>query len=443
MPHTRSKILTAALVAIVAGLQLLLAMPADALGAQVKLGAYTPYAPANGQVLDEYAEMVGRQPDIVLYYKDFFDPLMTEEQATELSARGETPMVTWEPSQPTSGKPDANLSDIASGHYDSYIREAARLVREYHSEVMIRFGHEMNISASLWGPGKDGNVGTNFVDAWRHIVTIFREEGATNAKWVWCPNVDWGGVPFEQYFPGDSWVDYVALDGYNWGTYGTEVWQSMSRLFASSYDTITRLSSKPVIFAKTSASEHGGNKADWIREGFLHAIPEQFPRVSAVIWFNAVDDNEDWRINTSPSALQAYREVVASSLYGGTEPAPTVSQSDQVSKIKSLTVTPTTVAKKGKKTTVTRGRRSPRVLYRVTRRASLRVVVRKKTRHGGWRGRRVTRIGGVRAAGSIRVSRLLGGRAPRRGKYLISASVMGGGGGTRRATLTVLPGASA
>ena len=100
---------------------------------------------------------------------------------------------------------------------------------------MLRFAHEMNLLSSDWGPGKEGNTASSYVDAWRHIVTIFRQEGADNVKWVWAPNVDYGGRPFTQFFPGDEWVDYVALDGYNWGATGGESWETFSQIFASSY----------------------------------------------------------------------------------------------------------------------------------------------------------------------------------------------------------------
>ncbi len=354
------------LVSLVGALTLL-AAPAHA---SIRLGAYTPYAPANGNVLDEYTAMVGRKPDIVSFYKDFFVPLM----------------------------------------------KAAQLVKEYQSEVMIRFAHEMNISASLWGPGKDGNVGSTYVEAWRHIVSIFRQEGVTNAKWVWSPNVDWGGVPFGQYFPGDSWIDYVALDGYNWGTVGTEVWQNMSHLFGPSYATLTQMSSKPVIIAETSSGETGGSKAAWIREGFLHTIPESFPRVYAVIWFNAVAE-EDWRINTSPSALEAYREVVGNSLYGGTAPAPAPVQTES-SEVQSVTVTPSTIPS-GKH----HGKRQ-KVVYRVSHRAPVRISVRKLTGTSSSRARLVMEVRRPRLRGTVSVSRLMRGQAPRPGTYLVTASAM-------------------
>ena len=401
-----------------------MAAPSAALTSPIRFGAYTTGAPASASVLDEYTQMVGRKPDIVAFYKDFFMPLMSEEQIANLKAGGEVPMVTWEPDQPTSGYPAANLADIAAGRDDTQIREAAKLAKEFSSEVLIRFAHEMNISASLWGPGKDGNVGNTYVEAWRHIVSIFRQEGATNVKWVWSPNVDYGGVPFAQYFPGDEWVDYVALDGYNWGTVGTERWQSMQTLFGSSYATLTQMSAKPVIFAETSCGESGGNKAQWIREGFLHTIPQQFPRVAAVVWFNAIAE-ENWRIDTSPAALEAYREVVANSLYGGAEPAPApapqASAEGQTSGetlaqrpvVKALRVTPSATPTKR----VARSR--AKVIYAVSRTAEVHLLLRRLS--GRARYELTVKPNGNRDRGHIGLARIARGAALRPGRYRLTA----------------------
>ncbi|MGE5407107.1 MAG: hypothetical protein ACM3NV_00690, partial [Syntrophothermus sp.] len=114
-------------------------------------------------------------------------------------------------------------------------------------------------------------------------------------------------------------VDFVGLDGYNWGTESGNVWQSAESVFAESYALLTTLTSKPVIITETASGEAGGDKAAWIKNTFMSTIPRQFPRVSAVIWFNKVQE-EDWRVNSSEASLAAYRAVVNCSLYGGSGP---------------------------------------------------------------------------------------------------------------------------
>jgi len=313
------------------------ALPAAA-SATIQLGAYTPGAPANASALSEYASMVGRKPDIVMWYRDVGQPLLYSNEVTNLRATGQTPMVTWEPAQ--------SLSGIASGAYDSYLHEAAKVAKSWGSPMMIRFAHEMNGTWYSWSGSPE-----TFVAAWRHVVSIFRADGATNVKWVWSPNIQEGAkYPISPYFPGDEWIDYVGLDGYNWGTVNGETWHSLKEVFATSYSVVTQLSTKPVVITETSSSETGGDKAAWVRSGFMTAIPQSFPRVSAVVWFNKVQE-DDWRINSTQSSLEAYRAVVNCSLYGGTGPCEgTVTES-----------TPTKKKKKGRRLVV----RSVHVTQRV------------------------------------------------------------------------------
>jgi Glycosyl hydrolase family 26 len=390
----------------------------------IKLGAYIASsgqvsAPENAQLLDDYAAMVGRRPDIVMDYSNVTDPLLTPGEIANLEARHETPMITWQLYRQGWSGPVISLQDIAAGAYDSYLRQAADLARGLPFDVMIRFAHEMNGPWEPWGPGNDGNVGDGYVNAWRHVVSIFRQEGASNVKWVWSPNVDHGSYPFAQYFPGDAWVDYVALDGYNWGTagIGEPGWQSLAQVFSGSYQQLTQLSSKPVIIAETSSSEIGGDKAAWIRTGFLNTIPQQFPRVSAVIWFDRIQE-EDWRIDSSPASLAAYRSVVASTLYGGNVPPETTN-------VQSLRVTRRVQVgrRPGRHASASAASVSGSVRYRLSRSASVTITV-------GSRSKRkftFTRESSAQK-GTVSLAQVVGGHRLRPGRYWVVASAVDGSG---------------
>jgi hypothetical protein len=318
---------TSRVIAVLVALLALVAFAAAATAsASIQLGSYVRGAPGSGQTMDEYANLVGQRPGIVMWYRGFDQPLMYSSEIANLSARGSTPMVSLEPVN-ESGT-DIPLSQIAAGNYDSYIHKAAAVAKAWGGRILIRFAYEMNLSPRAgipWGGGPSavpGNTASDYVAAWRHVVSIYRADGATNAEFVWAPNVDDGGIPFNQYFPGDEWVNEVGLDGYNWGSEFESTghkWLSLGETFASSYATLTQLSSKPVIFTETASAEVGGDKASWIRRGFLNEIPQLFPRVTGVIWFDVLKE-ADWRVDSSQASLEAFREVAASSLYGGPNP---------------------------------------------------------------------------------------------------------------------------
>jgi hypothetical protein len=295
------------LVATLATFAALAAIPASAQA--IQLGAYTPGAPADAKALASYTQMVGRQPDIVMWFRDFGQPLMYSNEVANLRATGQTPMITWMPYQ-------QKLSSIASGAYDAYLHESAKIAKSWGTPLQIRFAHEQNGDWFPWGAGS--STSSEFVDAWRHVVSVFRADGATNVKWVWSPNIQEGSkYPIAPTFPGDEWIDYVGLDGYNWGNKWGEGYSAFDTVFGASYGIVTQLSSKPVLITETSASENAGDKAQWIKTGFMSLLPKLFPRVEAVVWFNKVQE-DDWRINSSQASLDAYRAVVNCSIYGGT-----------------------------------------------------------------------------------------------------------------------------
>ena len=429
--------LVAALVSCLA-LAAVVAIPPAAASATIKLGVYTAQqgqagAPEDAGVLDSYAAMVGRKPDIVMDYSNITDPLLTPTEVSNLAARGETPLVTWQLFRSGWDGPTIPLQDIAAGQYDSYLRRAADAARNMpFGEILIRFAHEMNGTWYGWS----GNPSA-YVNAWRRVVTVFRQQNATNVKFVWSPNVDYGNYPFSGYFPGDSWVDYVALDGYNWGTTGQGPghWQSLYSVFKSSYDQLTRLSSRPVMIAEISSSETGGSKAAWIREGFLRTIPSQFPRIAAVIWFSRIQE-DDWRIDSSAASLEAYREVVSSSLYGGTDSVP----APRPVEVTSVKVTPTVYqgqAAEGGSGRVVRGvvrvvkSRRARVVYRLSRRAAVHIAVRAR-RGGGRRSPFGLTISRPRRRGSVRISRIMGGHPLRPGAYKVAVRAIDKSGARSR-----------
>ena len=87
----------------------------------------------------------------------------------------------WDPT-------DASIAGIAAGSYDPYLRTFADSVRDFGRPVVIGFGHEMNATWYSWGYGHV--PAATFVAAWRHIVTLFRDQGADNVTWLWTINAD-------------------------------------------------------------------------------------------------------------------------------------------------------------------------------------------------------------------------------------------------------------
>jgi hypothetical protein len=278
----------------------------------VALGAYIPEALWRPGRIDSYARLVGRNPVVVSVYIRWPSLPFVRAALEEVWKRGAVPMITWEPwTLADRGFP---LQAIAAGRYDRYIRDAAQAAAAWGHPLLVRFAQEMNGNWYPWGAGKAENTPGLYIRAWRHLVGIFRGYHARNVQWVWTPNEDSSGrYPFQVFYPGDRWVDWVGLDGYNWGSAGE--WNSFTAVFASSYNSLTRLTSRPVIITETGSSQTGGDKAAWVTSALRREIPK-FIGLRAVVWFDArFNGVVDARVNSSRAALEAFRRAAGTPQY--------------------------------------------------------------------------------------------------------------------------------
>jgi hypothetical protein len=259
--------------------------------------------------VDAFEALIGRPLAIDLHYYDWADVFPSGLEQWDL-AGGRIPLISWR---------GTRLDAINSGRYDSLIRARARSVKSLGGPVFVRWGWEMN---GNWfahagalnmpdGPAK-------FVAAWRRIHRIFDGAGANNVVWVWCPNAQ--STPDEEwnqwgrYYPGDAFVDWVAIDGYNWGTTQSwSTWQNLADIVRPFYrDYAGR---KPIMISETSSAEAGGDKAAWIRNAQTTLIRD-FPKVKAMLWFEVAKE-ADWRVESSAASLAAFRSLAQDSHFRG------------------------------------------------------------------------------------------------------------------------------
>jgi len=121
----------------------------------------------------------------------------------------------WNPF--TSYSDSQTLVNIINGLEDEYIRSIAQEIKAIGYPVYIRLGAEFNLhNGGAWG-GNWADNPNNFIIAWKRIVGIFMAEAVANANWVWNPNCsDDGTHHFDEYYPGDSYVDWVGIDIYQY-----------------------------------------------------------------------------------------------------------------------------------------------------------------------------------------------------------------------------------
>lgn len=303
----------------------------------IALGVYQPASDplSHGTAVDKYTKIVGKKPALAWFSVKWqnlktgqyqhFDPRLLEQFRT----KGIMPGLNWDASRgPALNKnqPDFSWKGILSGKHDAYITDIARDAATYQHPFLIRLFPEMNGNWYPWAYSANGNTNlADFVAAWKHVVDIFRKEGAINVQFVYCQSALEAGKinsnreKLQQIYPGDDYVDWIALDGYS---NSRNRWRSLKDEFQPSYALLTSLSERPLILYEVGAAENPNDsmfKANWITEGFLTAIPQYFPKVVAVNWFNGHDDDniDTYDVDTSQNSLEAWKKVVASPLYQG------------------------------------------------------------------------------------------------------------------------------
>jgi hypothetical protein len=293
--------------------------------------------PLSAERLAEVEQETDLPPQIVVFFlqwpaepswQDGLFPVATLEAIWQ---RGAVPCLTWEPMY-REGEREVMVPgwQIMAGRYDGYLRGFAREARKWGRPLLVRFGHEMNLDRYHWGTDR-ASYGPKspelYKGMFRRVVDLFRQEGATNVLWVFCPNAE--SVPNEShdpafawnraaaYYPGDGYVDLLGMDGYNWGASRTKErhgwqsrWQSFADIFGPLYKELRVLApARPIIVFETASVKEGGDRDRWIEEALETAKKW---RLAGIVWFH-VNKDEDWRLRKGEKAVTAVRQGFSSS----------------------------------------------------------------------------------------------------------------------------------
>src|SRR5215211_474809 len=230
--------------------------------------------------------------------------------ANLVTGRGAVPLMSM-------GSWNASLADVATGVYDDSLTTWAQAVKAWGKPFFFRWNWEMNGPWFAWGAQAARDPAT-FVAAWRHFHDLTNRVGASNITWVWCPNLEYGAsTPYEQLYPGHSYVDWTCLDGYNQES--TSV--GFARLYTRSYKHLLKIApTKPIMIGEIASREYGAaDKAAWITDTLSTQLPKKFPRIKAVVWFNwriyEIGSWWDWPIESSSAARAAFANAISSPYY--------------------------------------------------------------------------------------------------------------------------------
>jgi mannan endo-1,4-beta-mannosidase len=259
-------------------------------------------------------------------YQDFNAQV---KQYDAVRLHGAIPLIDWASwdysVSPIEQQPQFTLRSIINGDHDAFIREWATQARDWGHPFFLRFDWEMNGNWYPWSEILNNNQTGEFVTAWRHVHDIFTDVGATNVTWVWCVSAEYiDSLPLQSLYPGDAYVDWVGMDGFNWGQARGAPWQSFRTILEPTYQMLSTLApSKPIMIGEVSSTENdpaagaGQSKAAWIKDALTQTLPNNFPKVKALVWFDWYQPSEGyhWEIDSSKESLAAFKESIDSAYY--------------------------------------------------------------------------------------------------------------------------------
>ena len=280
---------------------------ANTFGYYYPSGAPWGDAPWDTRTWDRFEQDAGKRVAMVDFGQPAFwvDPFDYDGAFDDTVARGAIPVVDM-------STESTALTDISSGVYDAQITAWAKKAAAWGKPFVLRLDAEMNGAWYSYGSQARANPQL-FVAMWRHVHDLFVAAGATNVSWQWCPNVDPDNVqtPLESLYPGDAYVDWTGMTGYDHGG------ESFNWIFSSTYDRLVSLApTKPIMIGEISSV--APDRAQFLSDMFTQ-LPTIFPQVRAICWFNwrINEDGQIWDWPIEAAAQAQFAQGIASSYWVG------------------------------------------------------------------------------------------------------------------------------
>lgn len=306
------------------------ALPAADVGGPIRFGA--AQASAGGltkvEAIQALEEVAGRHLAVVRVYTRW-DAAFPDSTETWLKSTGHTMFLSIKTRRGNGSY--VRWADIAAARpgdplYQDMVRWADA-VKAYEAPLYLVFNHEPETSVS-----HRSGTAQEYIAAWRTFVGVLRDRGVTNASFAFTTAVrNFSAKPTSykyapQYYPGDDWVDVIAVDAYNMyclrqdGHY-SRPWRSLEQLlepFMAFADQHPGPELAVAEFGTPEDPDQPLRKAQWIDGARLLFQQPAYARVRAVSYWNQLSHNFngcDFRVTTSAAARDAFARMAQDPYY--------------------------------------------------------------------------------------------------------------------------------
>lgn len=267
------------------------------------------FAGSNPTVIADFENRVSENPDYLAFFVHWGNgggalPSFLSDYAYK---KDRTLVLFWEASDYKLGgtvQPDYSYQSILSGKWDTYFKDFAKQLTVYKGPIILVPFSELNGNWNPWSGTTNGNKPQDAVVAWRYIHKFF--DAVPNVKFGLAVNA--ASVPntpenqIANYYPGDAYVDYVGVDGFNMGNPSL----SFDALFNKPLNILKQYNKPVMIFSfGTGASP---DKAAWLNDA-LNVQLQKYPFVTGWIYFNQ-NKERNWLLWSDPNTFSVFTKYI-------------------------------------------------------------------------------------------------------------------------------------
>jgi hypothetical protein len=265
----------------------------------------------SGALFDATERRLGRPLALVREYQRLDDPFVSARDQ-QLVDTGHSLVLSVRSSTKSASIP---YTDITSGKYDAAFVTGLGQLNQLATPAYFIFHHEPDTDTGkrACSVTTDAACGAQFVAAWKHVYTLAKTNGYTNVTFVWTVTTygfsPQSNVRNNYYWPGSAFTDWVGVDGYNGGCQGN--WYgSFTETFAKSIAWMqSNAPDKPIMLPEWGAVEGATPtaKADFFNGVSAALAQPGYDRIRAMSYWNEASGSCNFRVDSSPASLDAYR----------------------------------------------------------------------------------------------------------------------------------------
>lgn len=292
-------------------------------------------------ILEEYVRLAGKTPAWVYFSHNWGEgrafPAATAEWIRTAGSLPYIRLMLRSDTEQGHAEPTYTLARILRGDFDEDLSSWGRSAHRFGTPLLAEFGTEVNGRWFPWngtwnGAGRTRGYGDpaypdgpeRFRDAYRRVIGLCRKAGADNIAWVFHvnaaddPDLPWNHM--DRYYPGDGWIDWLAVSVYGAQKPYEDEWPSFRAIMDKAYPRVAALSpDKPIILAEFGAADRNprGDQAIWADEALADLVARRWPRVIGFSWWNEAWENDDnprrdttMRLQDNPALADVFRRRV-------------------------------------------------------------------------------------------------------------------------------------